>query len=117
MTLPCAVARGRKRTCKSNYSASNIANAHVAGPRQPETAPNPRERKPDPSIRYWQNASEGGTSMVHKLVHGIVGALAFMACPFSVHAQAQGTDPGVKLAFMPRTMTVTLLNEGGKYVV
>jgi len=25
-------------------------------------------------------------------------------------------DPGVELAFMPRTMTVTLLNEGGKYV-
>jgi hypothetical protein len=55
--------------------------------------------------------------MVHKLVHGIVGALAFMACPFSVHAHAQATDPGVELAFMPRTMTVTLLNEGGKYVV
>jgi hypothetical protein len=32
-------------------------------------------------------------------------------------AQAQATDPGVELAFMPRTMTVTLLNEGGKYVV
>ena len=29
---------------------------------------------------------------------------------------AQGTDPGVELAFIPRTMTVTLLNEGGKYV-
>jgi hypothetical protein len=53
--------------------------------------------------------------MVHKLVHGIVGSLAFMAWPFSVHAQA--THAGVELAFMPRTMTVTLLNEGGKYVV
>src|SRR5579872_6700056 len=31
-------------------------------------------------------------------------------------AQAQATDPGVELAFVPRTMTVTLLNEGGKYV-
>jgi hypothetical protein len=31
-------------------------------------------------------------------------------------ATAQTTDPGVELAFMPRTMTVTLLNEGGKYV-
>jgi hypothetical protein len=29
---------------------------------------------------------------------------------------AQTADPGVELAFMPRTMTVTLLNEGGKYV-
>lgn len=26
------------------------------------------------------------------------------------------TDVGIELAFMPRTMTVTLLNEGGKYV-
>src|SRR5262245_4283419 len=65
---------------------------------------------------FLAECAEGGTSMVHKLVHGIVGALAFMACPFSVHAQAQGTDPGVKLAFMPRRMTVTLLNEGVNYV-
>jgi hypothetical protein len=26
------------------------------------------------------------------------------------------TDPGAELAFMPRTMPVTLLNDGGKYV-
>ena len=31
-------------------------------------------------------------------------------------AAAQTTDPGMELAFMPRTATVTLLNEGGKYV-
>jgi hypothetical protein len=29
---------------------------------------------------------------------------------------AQTSDPGVEFAFVPRTMTVTLLNEGGKYV-
>ena len=29
---------------------------------------------------------------------------------------ASAEDSGVELAFMPRTMTVTLLNEGGKYV-
>src|SRR5262245_27291668 len=29
---------------------------------------------------------------------------------------AQTTDQGIELAFMPRTLTVTLLNEGGKYV-
>ena len=53
---------------------------------------------------------------MHKVVRRTtLGALLLMACPFSVHAQA--TDPGVELAFMPRTMTVTLLNEGGKYVV
>jgi hypothetical protein len=34
----------------------------------------------------------------------------------ALSAQAQATDPGVELAFMPHTMTVTLLNEGGKYV-
>ena len=31
-------------------------------------------------------------------------------------AQAQTADPGMELAFMPHEMTVTLLNEGGKYV-
>jgi hypothetical protein len=34
----------------------------------------------------------------------------------ALSAQAQVTDPGVEFAFMPSTMTVTLLNEGGKYV-
>lgn len=35
----------------------------------------------------------------------------------STTAVAQpATDPGTELAFMPRTMSVTLLNEGGKYV-
>lgn len=37
--------------------------------------------------------------------------LAGMTC-----ARAQAKDPGVELAFMPSTTTVTLLNEGGKYV-
>src|SRR5207344_2036133 len=45
---------------------------------------------------------------------GTLIAAALIASAFS--AQAQATDPGVELAFMPRTMTVTLLNEGGKYV-
>jgi hypothetical protein len=44
---------------------------------------------------------------------GMLGA-ALIASALSAHAQ--GTDPGVELAVMPRTMTVTLLNEGGKYV-
>jgi hypothetical protein len=42
-------------------------------------------------------------------------AAATLIAP-ALSAQAQATDPGVELAFMPRTMTVTLLNEGGKYV-
>jgi hypothetical protein len=37
-----------------------------------------------------------------------------MAFTSSIHAQV--ADSSIELAFMPRTMTVTLLNEGGKYV-
>jgi hypothetical protein len=46
---------------------------------------------------------------------GILGALTLLACVSPVRAVA--TDPGPELAFMQRTMNVTLLNEGGKYVV
>jgi hypothetical protein len=45
---------------------------------------------------------------------GTLAAAALIASALS--ARAQATDPGVELAFMPRTMTVTLLNDGGKYV-
>jgi hypothetical protein len=45
---------------------------------------------------------------------GTLAAAALIAS--ALPAQAQATDPGIELAFMPRTMTVTLLNEGGKYV-
>ena len=41
-------------------------------------------------------------------------AAALIALPFSAHAA--GADAGVELAFMPSTMDVTLLNDGGKYV-
>ena len=41
-------------------------------------------------------------------------AAALIASTFA--AQAQAPEPGIELAFMPSTMTVTLLNEGGKYV-
>jgi len=58
--------------------------------------------------------------MMHKVVLGL-GALASMAWAFPVHAQATGPaqakGPALELAFMPQTATVTLLNEGGKYVV
>jgi hypothetical protein len=49
-----------------------------------------------------------------KLFCGSLSALALLA--FSIPVSAQSADPGVELAFIPRTMTVTLLNEGGKYV-
>jgi hypothetical protein len=39
-------------------------------------------------------------------------ASAFLAAPFTV--STEDVDP--ELAFMPRTMAVTLRNEGGKYV-
>jgi hypothetical protein len=45
---------------------------------------------------------------------GALSVLAMVACALPGHAQS--ADQGVELAFMPRTMTVTLLNEGGKYV-
>ena len=45
---------------------------------------------------------------------GSLSALALLA--FTSPLRAQVADSGVELAFMPRTMTVTLLNEGGKYV-
>ena len=47
-------------------------------------------------------------------VLGTLAAAALIAS--ALCAEGQATDPGLELAFMPRTMTVTLLNEGGKYV-
>ena len=49
-----------------------------------------------------------------KLFCGSLSALALLA--FAIPVSAQSADPGVELAFIPRTMTVTLLNDGGKYV-
>jgi hypothetical protein len=49
-----------------------------------------------------------------KLLVGSISAFALAALTLPV--QAQSSDPGVELAFMPSTMSVTLLNEGGKYV-
>jgi hypothetical protein len=53
--------------------------------------------------------------MVHKVVCGGLGALVLVAGAFPVHAQA--TDPGIEWALIPSTVTVRLLNEGGKYVL
>jgi hypothetical protein len=46
--------------------------------------------------------------------YGSLTVIALLAATLPLRAQS--VDPGVELAFMPRTMTVTLLNEGGKYV-
>jgi hypothetical protein len=45
-----------------------------------------------------------------------LGTLTAALIVSALSAQAQATDPGVELAFMPRTMIVTLLDDGGKYV-
>ena len=49
-----------------------------------------------------------------KVLCGSLSVVALIAT--TLQLQAQGADPGVELAFMPNTSTVTLLNEGGKYV-
>jgi hypothetical protein len=46
---------------------------------------------------------------------GLLVGLVLATSASAVRAQPT-TDSGTELAFMPRTMTVTLLNEGGKYV-
>ena len=51
---------------------------------------------------------------MNNFLSGSLSAFALLA--FTSPLGAQVSDPGVELAFMPRTMTVTLLNEGGKYV-
>jgi hypothetical protein len=51
---------------------------------------------------------------VKRLVVGSLSVLALIT--FSRPGSAQSADSGVELAFMPSTKTVTLLNEGGKYV-
>jgi len=51
---------------------------------------------------------------MQKLSAAIAGVLAILGSP--VFAQAEETDPGLEMAILPRTMQVTLLNEGGKYV-
>jgi hypothetical protein len=52
---------------------------------------------------------------MHKVLSGCLGALT--SAVWMLPASAQAADQGVELAFMPSTMTVTLLNEGGKYVL
>ena len=53
--------------------------------------------------------------MRNHLPGSLLALVVFSSTP-PVGAQT-ATDPGTELAFMPRTMSVTLLNEGGKYVV
>ena len=52
---------------------------------------------------------------MRETVSGAIAALGLVAWAVPVNAQA--SDPTLELAFMPREMTVTLLNDGGKYVL
>ena len=45
---------------------------------------------------------------------GLLSAAAIVV--FALPLQAQTAETALELAFLPRTMTVTLLNDGGKYV-
>jgi hypothetical protein len=66
-------------------------------------------------------------ALVGKDGTGIGYVTISMLSPADLHEQAtgpapstspaQGAGPALELAFMPQTATVTLLNEGGKYVV
>src|SRR4029078_9715355 len=58
-------------------------------------------------------SSKQGPPMRTLIAIAIVAAAGVM---FARPVSAQTSDPGVEFAFVPRTMTVTLLNEGGKYV-
>jgi hypothetical protein len=51
---------------------------------------------------------------MNNLLCGSLSVFALLACVHPLRAQSM--DQSVELAFMPRMMTVTLLNEGGKYV-
>ena len=51
---------------------------------------------------------------MHRLSLACLAVLALAASSAQVAAQTSAAD--IEFAFMPRTMNVTLLNEGGKYV-
>jgi hypothetical protein len=65
------------------------------------------------SLRLRAEASRN--TVMHKVLCGALGALALTA--WARPTDAQATEPTLELAYMPSTMTVTLLNQGGKYVV
>jgi hypothetical protein len=60
-------------------------------------------------------ANQGfGGSLMKKIVYAASIGAALIGSVLS--AQAAGGDSGLEFGFLPSTMTVTLLNEGGKYV-
>lgn len=52
---------------------------------------------------------------MQKTPRAMIAITALLASGFAAYAQP--ADPGLEFGFMPNTMTVTLLNEGGKNVV
>jgi hypothetical protein len=59
-------------------------------------------------------APDRGVSAMPNLIVALTLAVASFA--LAGPSLAQATDQSTELAFMPRTLDVTLLNEGGKYV-
>jgi hypothetical protein len=58
--------------------------------------------------------TESRSTTMNRLLCGLLSGIALAA--LTLPLRAQSADPGIELAFMPSTTTVTLLNEGGKYV-
>jgi hypothetical protein len=50
------------------------------------------------------------------MLRSIAGTIVVIALIVPSAAYCQTQETGTEIAFMPRTMSVTLLNEGGKYV-
>jgi hypothetical protein len=71
------------------------------------------EREPE-HRRYGVDRARPRSFSMQTWIATVIVALAPFAC--AVPSLAQAPDQGPELAFMPRTLDVTLLNEGGKYV-
>jgi hypothetical protein len=62
---------------------------------------------------FWTRIQTRSIRMKRTLLYA-ASAIALLASPLAL--QAQSTDSSLEFAFMPSTKTVTLLNEGGKYI-
>jgi hypothetical protein len=71
------------------------------------------EREPE-HRRYGDDRATPRSPAMQNFIAAVIGAVA--ALGFAAASQAQTTAEDTELAFMPRTLTVTLLNDGGKYV-
>ena len=70
-------------------------------------------------ISLWKWNHQTSRPLVRaRAMHNVTWALGVLALMGgALPIQANAADSRLELAFMPRTMSVTLLNEGGKYVL